>query len=149
MSVYRAFGKCHIDISGTDYLIHLRDRLRAVCHGSNSLSTSGLEYSLYTGDLCSRKYYRGYSAIASGRGTHYDLGYSGTERGSDVHQNGRRICRFAAGHVYACSCYGSDPLSKDRAVLTGGKKALSDLLFMICPDIIKCLLHYLIQSGIY
>ena len=93
------FGRRHILVTGTEYLIDLRNRFRSVGHRRYGLDTSCLEY---LADACR---FRGkqdggvYLSILARRRTKHDFLTAGNTCRDSQHQDGREKRSRSAGNV--------------------------------------------------
>ena len=93
------FGRRHILVTGTEYLIDLRNRFRSVSHRRYGLDTSCLEY---LADACR---FRGkqdggvYLSILARRRTKHDFLTAGNTCRDSQHQDGREKRSRSAGNV--------------------------------------------------
>ena len=88
-------------------------------------------------------------SVSARRGYHDDLLDSGHLGGNDVHENGGRISRLAAGNVDADTGKRCDLLAQYRSIRLAVKPAVRLLLLVEGPDILHGALHDLQKSRFH
>ena len=149
MAKYCFFGKCHIDISRSDYFIHLRNALCTKSKGCNRLCTAHLIDLIYSGKICSGKGRRIYFAFFITGSSHYDFFYPSHFCRQHIHQYGRRICCFSTRYIHACTGNRCHLLPKHHAIWSTVKPTVLPLFLMISSDIIERFFHHCNQLLIY
>ena len=92
-------GGHHILVARTEYLIHLRHRLRTIGHCTDSLHATCLEYLADTGDAGSHKDGGIHLAVASRGCAEHDLFTAGNLGWCGKHQYGREEWGGATGDI--------------------------------------------------
>ena len=145
MQRHLLFCSHHELVARTENLIHLRHRLRTVCHSTDSLYATGLEYSVHASYLRSHQYGRIHLAILSRRCAEHYLPASCYLGRSGKHQHGREQRCRTAWDVKAHLLYGNALLPAGN---TGGclyLLAFELLRFVEGGNILMCQYEGLLQ----
>ena len=115
---YTPLRRCHVGVAGSDDLVDLRDRLRAVSKRCHRLSAADGEHTIDPGEGGCRQHELVALAVWCGH-RHDDLADAGDARRNHVHQDRRRIRGLPAGYVDADALERRDALPKPGAVRLG------------------------------
>ena len=139
------FGCSYILITGPEYLIDLRHRLRPVSHGRNRLTTAYFEYATDARHLRSKQNRRMHTPFPIGRRAKHNLPTTGNPRRNCQHQNGREQRSRPARNIQ------SDLLYRNRFLPTNDTRSCfhltrnKTLRGMKRFDIHLCLANRLLQ----
>ena len=116
------FGRCHILVTGTEYLIDLRNRFRSISHRRYSLDSPGLEYFADTCRFRCKEDGRVYLPFPVRRRTKHDFLTAGNMCRDSQHQDGREKRSRSAGNIQ------TDLFYRDRFLPAGDTRCRLHLL---------------------